>query len=234
LVPPGWSGNGHLRIAFDGNISRTNESIRHVPAACLSDCEFVFAARPMAIGAACERASQRHLRFRRRGEWGGRGLGAGARSGGPSRSGAPVAVGPGQGGAAAGRAALSTRLASGAAPSPDPRRRRQPRRRVVRARGRAALPRSGFRDRRDWGQSQGAQLHRLAPAEPRRGKIPHSAMAGPARRGARSRFGAAALGGTGRPVAAAALERLRAGNSLVAGGAVPRACLSTRALDFAR
>lgn len=179
-------------------------------------------------------APQRDFRSCRRSERGGGGAGLRARSGGPGPRRAPVVVGPGQGGAAAGRAALSPRTSRSAAPSPDPCRRQHPRGCAVRAGGGAALPRSCVRGGRDRGQSACIGAYRLAPAEPGRGKTRHPAVADPARCRPRSGLGADALGNAVGTVATPALEPRRAGHPVVERGTFPRPHPSTRPLDSAR
>lgn len=185
----------------------------------------------MASRRGCGGEAQRNLRSCRRGERSGGSTGAGFGSSAARARQTPVAMGSGQGRAAAGRAALSARPAIKPASPPDPCLRQQARGCAVRFGGRVALPRSGVRGGRDRGQSARARPHRLAPPQPGGGKARHPAVADPARCAARSRLGTDALGGAFGCFASPALERCRAGHPVVERGAVPCPHPSTRPLD---
>ncbi len=149
------------------------------------------------------------------------------------RGSAPLAVGAGQGFAQAHRAALSPRPAGRAAPPADSCRRRDARGCAVRTGRGAALPRPRLCHRRVGGQSESAQFHRLAPLVAGDGEARRAVVAGAAGCGARSRLGAAALGGEGRAKPAAALECAGTRRSQLACGAVPRAQSPSWRMDFA-
>ena len=157
-----------------------------------------------------------------------------ARSAGRSLRPARLALGAGRGCPQAHRPAFPSRPARPLASPPDPCCGPHARGSPVRAGGRGALPRTGFRRRRDRRQSQGTRLHRLAPPEPRCRAARRAAMAGPDRCRPRSQFRADALASAFRAFAAAALEFGSARHSQLAGRAVPCPQPPTRNMDIAR